>query len=81
LIIEKAKVAEDYHTKTWIKLNEAVIAIQNSTPICYCLEELYTAVENMCSYNMAPQLYENLKGAVQIKLLSSSTSPSIVLKF
>lgn len=62
LVLERAKVSEDYQIKTWIKLKEAVAAIQNSRPISYCLEELYTAVENMCSYNMAPQLYENLKG-------------------
>jgi cullin-4 len=60
--VEKAKVGEDYHAKTWIKLQESVIAIQNSTPISYCLEELYQAVENLCSYKMAPQLYDNLKG-------------------
>lgn len=61
-IVEKPKLPEDYHAETWRKLKEAVTAIQSSTPISYCLEELYQAVENMCSYQKASQLYENLRG-------------------
>ena len=46
---------------TWEKLKEAVAAIHNSTAIRYSLEELYQAVENMCSHKMSVILYDNLK--------------------
>ncbi|CAL8119031.1 unnamed protein product [Orchesella dallaii] len=62
---EKPKLPEDYHAETWKKLKEAVVAIQSSTPISYCLEELYQAVENMCSYQKASQLYENLREVIE----------------
>lgn len=38
-----------------------MIAIQLSTPIVYSLEELYQAVENMCSHKMDSNLYQKLK--------------------
>lgn len=37
------------------------MAIQLSRPIKYSLEELYQAVENMCSHKMDAQLYAKLK--------------------
>lgn len=46
-------------------MKEAVIAIQTSTPITYCLEELYQAVENMCGHKMDSQLYVNLTGLAE----------------
>lgn len=42
-------------------MEEAVVAIQLSRPIKYSLEELYQAVENMCSHKMDAQLYGKLK--------------------
>lgn len=51
---------DNYQEKTWEKLQEAVIAIQTSTSIAYSLEELYQAVENMCSHKMDSQLYSKL---------------------
>lgn len=42
-----------------------MIAIQTSKPIVYCLEELYQAVENMCSHKMDSQLYVNLTGLAE----------------
>lgn len=42
-----------------------MIAIQESKPIVYCLEELYQAVENMCSHKMDSQLYVNLTGLAE----------------
>lgn len=56
---------ENYQEHTWEKLKEAVIAIQTSKPIAYCLEELYQAVENMCSHKMDSQLYVNLTGLAE----------------
>ena len=35
-------------------------AIHNSSCISYSLEELYQAVENMCSHKMADKLYRRL---------------------
>lgn len=37
-----------------------MVAIQRSTSIAYSLEELYQAVENMCSHKMDSQLYTKL---------------------
>lgn len=56
----KPTLPENYQEHTWQKLRAAVVAIQTSTPIEYSLEELYQAVENMCSHKMDSQLYVNL---------------------
>lgn len=62
LVLETPKLPANYQEKTWEKLREAVIAIQNSKSIQYSLEELYQAVENMCNHKMATILYDNLTG-------------------
>ncbi|XP_018322699.1 cullin-4B isoform X2 [Agrilus planipennis] len=54
------KLPDDFREQTWGKLQEAVLAIQNSRANEYSLEELYKAVENMCIHNMAHTLYNNL---------------------
>lgn len=64
-IIAKPSLPENYQEHTWQKLKEAVVAIQTATPITYCLEELYQAVENMCSHKMDSQLYVNLTGLAE----------------
>lgn len=51
---------ENYQEHTWVKLQKAVIAIQTSKSIEYSLEELYQAVENMCSHKMDSQVYSKL---------------------
>lgn len=51
---------ENYQENTWVKLQKAVIAIQTSKSIEYSLEELYQAVENMCSHKMDSQVYSKL---------------------
>ena len=51
---------DKFEEETWLKLAEAVGAIQRSCAIRYSLEELYQAVENMCSYKMATGLYKQL---------------------
>ncbi|XP_055374135.1 cullin-4B isoform X2 [Condylostylus longicornis] len=56
----KPTLPDNYSEKTWEKLQEAVVAIQTSKPIAYSLEELYQAVENMCSHKMDAQLYSKL---------------------
>ncbi|KAJ8930872.1 hypothetical protein NQ314_016292 [Rhamnusium bicolor] len=54
------KLPDDYREQTWDKLRSAVLAIQQSKPNQYSLEELYQAVENMCNHKMAPTLYTRL---------------------
>ncbi|KAL0973652.1 hypothetical protein UPYG_G00207910 [Umbra pygmaea] len=58
---EKPKLPENYTQETWQKLKEAVEAIQNSTSIKYNLEELYQAVENLCSHDISAKLYKQLR--------------------
>lgn len=55
------KLPDNYHDTTWNKLKEAVIAVQTSKSISTPLEELYQAVENMCSHKMSAKLYSNLE--------------------
>uniref|UniRef100_A0A670Z609 Cullin family profile domain-containing protein n=1 Tax=Pseudonaja textilis TaxID=8673 RepID=A0A670Z609_PSETE len=61
LLPDKPKLPENYTDETWQKLKEAVEAIQNSTSIKYNLEELYQAVENLCSYKISANLYKQLR--------------------
>uniref|UniRef100_F6RJJ1 Cullin-4B n=1 Tax=Xenopus tropicalis TaxID=8364 RepID=F6RJJ1_XENTR len=58
---DKPKLPENYTDETWQKLKGAVEAIQNSTSIKYNLEELYQAVENLCSYKISANLYKQLR--------------------
>ena len=57
----RPQLPENYQEQTWERLKEAVQAIHNSRPIKYSLEELYQAVENMCSHKMSAPLYDKLK--------------------
>lgn len=57
----KPKLPENYQHETWDKLKEAVVAIHNSHAINSSLEELYQAVENLCSHKMSAHLYDQLK--------------------
>nr|CAI5853256.1 unnamed protein product [Callosobruchus analis] len=59
------KLPEDYREQTWEKLKSAVLAIQQSKPNQYVLEELYQAVENMCNHKMAPTLYSKLYNLIE----------------
>ncbi|KFM58690.1 Cullin-4B, partial [Stegodyphus mimosarum] len=58
---DKPKLPENYQQETWEKLKDAVIAIQTSRPISTSQEELYHAVQNLCSNKMANYLYINLR--------------------
>ncbi|XP_068596334.1 cullin-4B [Brachionichthys hirsutus] len=62
---EKPKLPENYTEETWQKLKEAVEAIQNSTSINYNLEELYQAVENLCSHKISAKLYKQLRAVCE----------------
>ncbi len=47
------------------KLRRAVTAIQKSKPVTTSLEELYSAVENLCSSGRADAVYATLKELVE----------------
>lgn len=57
---DKPKLPDNYTQDTWQILHEAVNAIVRSTSIKYNLEELYQAVENLCSYKVSHTLYKQL---------------------
>ena len=59
--IVKPNLPINFQEETWEKLKLAVNAIHEKKAIAYSLEELYKAVENMCSHKMASPLYDKLK--------------------
>lgn len=68
---EKPKLPENYKQQTWEKLKNAVIAIQTSKSISTSQEELYQAVENLCSNGMASFLYDGLRGLCEAHIKSN----------
>ena len=61
----KPAMPDNFEEVTWEKLQDAVDAIHSSFSIRYSLEELYQAVENMCTYKMATGLYSQLQTRCQ----------------
>ena len=59
--LARPKLPDNFKDTTWGKLKEAICAIQNKTSISSSLEELYKAVENMCSHKMSSVLYNELE--------------------
>ncbi|XP_062522147.1 cullin-4A-like isoform X2 [Corticium candelabrum] len=58
---DKPSLPANYQEETWCKLRRAVHAIHTSSSINESLEELYKAVENMCSHRMGSTVYERLR--------------------
>lgn len=75
LVIKNLKRApqlpEDFQERSWDKLRKAVIAIQTAERIDTSLEELYQAVENLCSHGMAEQVYVQLKELIEAHVQES----------
>ena len=71
VVSEKPKLPDNYQQETWVKLREAVDAIHMSRAIRSSLEELYQAVENMCSYKMSASLYDQLKQVCEAHVKSN----------
>ena len=69
----KADLPENYGEIAWGKLKQAIHAVHHQLPISYSLEELYQAVENMCSHKMATRLYDSLR--VELEGHVTSLSP------
>lgn len=65
LVIKNLKIKptlpENFQERSVDKLKRAVVAIQTSEAIDVSLEELYQAVENLCSHGMAERVYANLR--------------------
>jgi len=59
------RLPEDFQERSWDKLRKAVVAIQTATSIDTSLEELYQAVENLCSHGMAEKVYSQLRDLVE----------------
>lgn len=84
LISVKPTLPDNYQEKTWEKLQKAVVAIQTSKSIEYPLEELYQAVDNMCSHKMDSQLYTKLTNLTEshvklnIKTFFADTNDKLV---
>ena len=49
------------------KLRNAVVAIQTSQRIDASLEELYQAIEALCSHRMGEEVYAHLKALIESK--------------
>ena len=62
---KKPSLPENFEERSVAKLKRAVIAIQRAERIDTSLEELYQAVENLCSYGKAEQVYANLRDLVE----------------
>lgn len=56
------KLPDDFESSNWDRLRDAVSAVQSARPVSCSLEELYTAVENLCVHNMAAKVYPQLQG-------------------
>ena len=67
----KPHLPENFKEATWQKLKEAVQAIHKKTFVIYSSEELYKAVENMCSHKMAATLYDLLKAECESHVKSN----------
>ena len=62
---KKNALPDNYEERSVAKLQKAVIAIQRAERIDTSLEELYQAVENLCSHGKAEQVYANLRELVE----------------
>jgi len=54
-------VSQQFEDQSWSKLRLCVEAVFDQKPISFLYDELYCAVENMCTHNMATILYQNLE--------------------
>jgi len=55
------KLPDEFETTNWDRLQRAIHAVQEASPIACSLEQLYQAVEDLCVHNMAGKLYSHLQ--------------------
>ncbi len=63
-------ISQKYEDQSWDKLKLCIEAVFNQKPISFLYDELYRAVENMCTHNMASLLYQNLEAECKSRVLS-----------
>ncbi|RKP06419.1 Cullin, partial [Thamnocephalis sphaerospora] len=61
-MLAKPKLPEHFEEDSWRKLQAAVYAIYNQTPIAESLEDLYRTCENLCHNKLGARLYTRLQG-------------------
>ena len=75
LVIKNLKarpsLPDNFESKAVDKLKNAVVAIQTAQPIDASLEELYQAVEALCSHGMAAEVYAHLKALIEAHVQES----------
>jgi hypothetical protein len=83
LVIKNLKVKpslpDNFQTKAVDKLRNAVVAIQTASPIDASLEELYQAVEALCSHGLGEEVYTHLKVINRISFILVEASKNWVL--
>ena len=57
----KPKLPENFEEETWAMLQAAVKAVHAKSSVGTSLEELYRAVEALCTHNLAESLYDRLQ--------------------
>jgi len=80
------KLPENFESVTWKRLQAAVRAIHLNLGTSDSLEELYKAVEDLCSHKMGANLYRNLQSecaehiqlVIQKRLLESQSSSAFI---
>ncbi|KIZ03018.1 cullin 4 [Monoraphidium neglectum] len=60
---QQPKLPANFEQDTWAKLEDAVDAVHCKRTVACSLEELYRAVEDMCSHKMQDSLYRRLQAA------------------
>jgi hypothetical protein len=50
---------------TGLKNEKYCLVSLDAIPLCVCAEELYQAVENLCTYKMAETVYQRLKALIE----------------
>ncbi|GLC45097.1 hypothetical protein PLESTB_001467900 [Pleodorina starrii] len=57
----KPELPANFEEATWSKLHDCIQAVHCKRPVSCSLEELYTAVQDMCMHKMADKLYSRLQ--------------------
>ncbi|GBF89461.1 hypothetical protein Rsub_02033 [Raphidocelis subcapitata] len=60
---QQPKLPENFEQDTWARLEDAVDAVHRKRAVACSLEELYRAVEDMCTHKMQDGLYRRLQAA------------------
>lgn len=62
--VNKVKIPENFESVNWNKLNLAIKAVQSRKGVDFSYEELYNAVEDLCTWKCSERIYSRLKKAL-----------------